>query len=66
MTTPTWRAGTYRSGCAAPGVHTIGDLAQVALPDLTDWFDHAHGRGPYRLARADDDRLIVADRLRIA
>ncbi len=44
------------------GRHTIGDLAQVPLPDLIDWFGQAHGAGLYRLARADDDRPIVGER----
>ncbi|GAA2617109.1 DNA polymerase IV [Paractinoplanes durhamensis] len=44
------------------GVHTIGDLAGVGLPDLIDWFGQAHGAGLYRLARAADDRRIVGER----
>jgi DNA polymerase-4 len=44
------------------GVHTIGELARVPLPELLDWFGQAHGAGLYRLARADDDRPIVGER----
>ncbi|WP_250009173.1 DNA polymerase IV [Actinoplanes sp. M2I2] len=44
------------------GVHTIGRLAEVPLPDLLEWFGQAHGAGLYRLARADDDRGIVTER----
>src|SRR4051794_26344394 len=44
------------------GVHTIGDLTRVSLPDLLDWFGQAHGAGLYRLARADDDRSVVSER----
>ncbi|WP_275412387.1 DNA polymerase IV [Paractinoplanes abujensis] len=43
-------------------VHTIGDLAGVALPELVDWLGQAHGTSLYRLARADDDRPIVGER----
>ncbi len=44
------------------GIHTIGQLAAVALPELLDWFGQAHGAGLYRLARADDDRTVVTER----
>ncbi|MDY7087284.1 MAG: DNA polymerase IV [Actinomycetota bacterium] len=44
------------------GVHTIGDLAGVPLPELVDRLGQAHGTGLYRLARADDDRPIVGER----
>jgi DNA polymerase-4 len=44
------------------GLHTIGELARVGLPELIDWFGQAHGAGLYRLARADDDRPIVGER----
>ncbi|GIM89880.1 DNA polymerase IV [Paractinoplanes toevensis] len=44
------------------GLHTIGELARVELPELIDWFGQAHGAGLYRLARADDDRPIVGER----
>ncbi|MEV8504544.1 DNA polymerase IV [Actinoplanes sp. NPDC051475] len=44
------------------GIHTIGDLAQASLADLVDWFGQAHGNGLFRLARADDNRMLVAER----
>jgi DNA polymerase-4 len=44
------------------GVHTVGDLAGVELPELLEWFGQAHGAGLYRLARADDDRPLVGER----
>ncbi|PRY25831.1 DNA polymerase IV [Pseudosporangium ferrugineum] len=44
------------------GVGTVGDLARVPLPELLDWFGHAHGTGLHRLARADDDRPVVSER----
>ncbi|GAA4250289.1 DNA polymerase IV [Dactylosporangium darangshiense] len=44
------------------GVHTIGDLAGVALADLLERFGQAHGAALYRLARADDDRPVVGER----
>ncbi|TDO42405.1 DNA polymerase-4 [Paractinoplanes brasiliensis] len=44
------------------GVHTIGDLAGVPLPELVERLGQAHGTGLYRLARADDDRPIVGER----
>ncbi|MBL7258366.1 DNA polymerase IV [Paractinoplanes lichenicola] len=43
-------------------VHTVGDLAGVALPDLIEMLGQAHGAGLYRLARADDDRPIMGER----
>jgi DNA polymerase-4 len=43
-------------------IHTVGQLAGVALPDLIEWFGQAHGAGLYRLARADDDRPVVTER----
>jgi len=43
-------------------VHTVGQLAAVALPDLIEWFGQAHGAGLYRLARADDSRTVVTER----
>ena len=44
------------------GVHSIGELRRVALPQLLDWFGQAHGGSLYRLARADDDRRVVGER----
>ncbi|MBG0563706.1 DNA polymerase IV [Actinoplanes aureus] len=44
------------------GVRTVGQLAEVPLEDLVDWFGTAHGGGLFRLARADDDRPVVGER----
>ncbi|MEU2347641.1 DNA polymerase IV [Modestobacter sp. NPDC049651] len=43
-------------------VKTVGDLHRLSLVDLTTLVGQAHGTGLYRLARADDDRPVVADR----
>ncbi len=43
-------------------VRTVGDLHRLTLVDLTTLVGQAHGAGLYRLARADDDRPVVADR----
>jgi len=43
------------------GVHTVGDLFRVPLPDLLEWFGQAHGAGLFRLARADDDRRVISE-----
>lgn len=43
-------------------VSTVGDLHRLTLVDLTTLLGQAHGTGLYRLARADDDRPVVADR----
>ncbi|HEX2073877.1 MAG TPA: DNA polymerase IV [Geodermatophilus sp.] len=44
------------------GVRTVADLAAKSLPDLVALFGRAHGTGLYQLARAEDDRAVVADR----
>jgi DNA polymerase IV len=44
------------------GVGTVGDLAAKTLPDLVALAGRAHGTGLYALARAEDDRAVVADR----
>ncbi|GAA5163174.1 DNA polymerase IV [Ornithinimicrobium tianjinense] len=44
------------------GVETVGDLARVSEADLVAIFGSAHGAGLHRLARADDDRAVVAER----
>ncbi len=44
------------------GVGTVADLAAKALPDLVALAGRAHGAGLYALARAEDDRAVVADR----
>lgn len=43
-------------------VSTVADLHRLTLVDLTTLVGQAHGAGLYRLARADDDRPVVADR----
>ncbi len=44
------------------GVSTVADLAGIAEADLVSVVGQAHGQGLYRLARADDDRPVVAER----
>jgi DNA polymerase-4 len=44
------------------GVKTVGDLAARSMPDLVALAGRAHGGGLYALARAEDDRPVVADR----
>ena len=44
------------------GVGTVRDLAAKTLPDLVALAGRAHGAGLYALARAEDDRAVVADR----
>jgi DNA polymerase-4 len=44
------------------GVRTVGDLAARSLPDLVALAGRAHGTGLHSLARAEDDRPVVADR----
>ncbi len=44
------------------GVKTVADLARKSLPDLVALAGKAHGTGLYSLARAEDDRPVVADR----
>jgi DNA polymerase-4 len=44
------------------GVKTVGDLAGRSLTDLVALAGRAHGGGLYALARAEDDRPVVADR----
>jgi DNA polymerase-4 len=44
------------------GVHTIAELEGVSEDELVRLVGQAHGRGLYRLARADDDRAVVAER----
>src|SRR4051812_18497586 len=44
------------------GVGTVADLAVKTLPDLVALAGRAHGAGLYALARAEDDRPVVADR----
>jgi DNA polymerase-4 len=44
------------------GVRTVADLAGKSLPDLVTLAGRAHGTGLHRLARAEDDRPVVAER----
>ncbi|WP_116452259.1 DNA polymerase IV [Blastococcus litoris] len=44
------------------GVKTVGDLAAKSLADLVALAGRAHGAGLHALARAEDDRPVVADR----
>ncbi|MGY1602030.1 DNA polymerase IV [Geodermatophilus sp. SYSU D00815] len=44
------------------GVRTVGDLAAKSLADLVALVGRAHGAGLHALARAEDDRPVVADR----
>ena len=44
------------------GVHTVRDLRSVSAEELVRLVGVAHGQNLYRLARADDDRPVVAER----
>ncbi len=44
------------------GVLTVADLAAVDAEELVRLVGQAHGSSLYRLARADDDRPVVAER----
>ena len=44
------------------GVHTVADLEKVSADELVRLVGQAHGTSLYRLARADDDRPVVAER----
>jgi DNA polymerase-4 len=44
------------------GVHTIADLERISEDELVRVVGQAHGRTLYRLARADDERPVVAER----
>ncbi|HET7534362.1 MAG TPA: DNA polymerase IV [Nocardioidaceae bacterium] len=44
------------------GVHTVADLEQLSQEELVRILGQAHGTGLYRLARAEDDRPVVAER----
>lgn len=44
------------------GVDTVADLARVSETDLVAIFGQAQGSGLHRLARAEDDRLVVVER----
>ena len=44
------------------GVHTVADLERVSEAELVRVLGQAHGRSLHRLARAEDDRPVVAER----
>jgi DNA polymerase-4 len=44
------------------GVHTVADLEAVSAEELVRLVGQAHGTSLFRLARADDDRPVVAER----
>ncbi|MEP7090233.1 MAG: DNA polymerase IV [Nocardioidaceae bacterium] len=44
------------------GVHTVGELEGVSAEELVRLVGQAHGTLLHRLARADDDRPVVAER----
>ncbi|WP_248582048.1 DNA polymerase IV [Nocardioides sp. InS609-2] len=44
------------------GITTVADLETVSEDELVRLLGNAHGHGLYRLARADDDRPVVAER----
>src|SRR3954447_5161739 len=44
------------------GVHTVADLERVSADELVRLVGQAHGTALFRLARADDDRLVVPER----
>ena len=44
------------------GIHTVAELETVSLDELVRLVGNAHGTGLYALARADDDRPVVAER----
>ena len=43
------------------GIHTVADLEAVSLDELVRLVGKAHGSGLYQLARAQDDRPVVAE-----
>ncbi len=44
------------------GVTTVAELTEVSEDELVRLVGQAHGHGLYRLARAEDDRPVVAER----
>lgn len=44
------------------GIHTVADLESVPLEELVSLVGKSHGTGLFHLARAEDDRAIVAER----
>ncbi|WP_425572805.1 DNA polymerase thumb domain-containing protein, partial [Nocardioides panacihumi] len=43
------------------GIHTVADLESVSLEELVRLVGKAHGSGLFQLARAQDDRAVVAE-----
>jgi DNA polymerase IV len=44
------------------GVHTVAELEKISEDELVRLVGQAHGHSLHRLARADDDRPVVAER----
>lgn len=44
------------------GVHTVAELEEISVEELTRILGSAQGRNLYQLARAQDDRAVVAER----
>lgn len=44
------------------GLRTVRDLEQASIEELVSLLGRAHGEGLHRLARAEDDRPVVAER----
>ncbi|HQR27321.1 MAG TPA: DNA polymerase IV [Nocardioides sp.] len=44
------------------GIHTVADLEAVSVEELVRLLGRAHGQGLFALARAEDDRPVVAER----
>jgi DNA polymerase IV len=44
------------------GIHTVADLETVSEDELVRLLGNAHGHGLHQLARAEDDRPVVAER----
>ena len=44
------------------GVHTVAELERISQDELVRLLGQAHGTGLYRLARADDNRPVIAER----
>ncbi|WP_426244299.1 DNA polymerase IV [Nocardioides sp. LHG3406-4] len=44
------------------GITTVADLESISEDEMVRLLGNAHGHGLYRLARADDDRPVVAER----
>jgi DNA polymerase-4 len=44
------------------GIHTVAELELVSLEELIGLLGKAHGAGLFHLARAEDDREVIAER----